>query len=113
MAAAKADAKIGDIQFSAAWPCASSSSCTSTSAALIDWFPHPIYNPDWLTVDLLFVISVHVIASSLRRDCFEPFAFPVKRVFRLMPGVLMPAAMALALNHVPRHVNQCVTGVFR
>ena len=60
--------------------------------------PHPVAVPGWLGVDLFFVISGYVIFTSLARDRFEPLSFFVKRLFRLMPALLLMVGIIGAIG---------------
>lgn len=68
------------------------------STGLFNQFTNSATPPSWMAVDLFFVISGFVIAGALFRDRFEPFAFIVKRAFRLLPAALIFIGLCLLLN---------------
>ncbi len=54
--------------------------------------------PFFLGVEIFFVISGYLVTLSLSKDEFHGPHFFVKRVFRLMPAVLVFLVFTLALN---------------
>jgi peptidoglycan/LPS O-acetylase OafA/YrhL len=75
----------------------------SLSATFLDAFPIRITSPLYLGVDIFFVVSGFVITRSLMKDSFNAIRFFVKRVFRLMPAVLLFIGITFLLN---RYVQQ-------
>lgn len=73
----------------------------SLSAILLGKFPKQINMPFYLGVELFFVISGYVVTMSLSKDNFNGLKFLVKRVFRLVPAILLfLAACFLIMNHI-------------
>lgn len=56
------------------------------------------YNSGWLGVEFFFVISGFVVTMSLHRTGFHVGSFYVKRLFRLMPSMILTAAFGVGVT---------------
>jgi peptidoglycan/LPS O-acetylase OafA/YrhL len=56
------------------------------------------FNTGWLGVEFFFVISGFVVTMSLHRNGFHVGSFYLKRLFRLMPCMLLMVAFAIAVS---------------
>ena len=61
----------------------------SISVTLFAKFPKQISMPFYLGVELFFIISGYVVTKSLQKDNFNGVKFLIKRVFRLIPAILI------------------------
>jgi peptidoglycan/LPS O-acetylase OafA/YrhL len=69
-------------------------SLVPTLLALTAW---QIHMPFYMGVEIFFVISGYVITVSLRKDGYHPGRFVVRRLFRLMPAMLVFLTVSAAL----------------
>lgn len=66
---------------------------SSLAATLLGEFPIQITMPFFIGVELFFVISGYVVTMSLQKDGFNGLRFLIKRMFRLIPAILIFLAM--------------------
>lgn len=78
----------------------------SLPATLLALAPLPLASPFYVGVELFFVISGYVVFRSLLRGTLDPFAFLLRRAFRLLPPTLAALALAALVNELLITLNQ-------
>lgn len=82
----------------------------SISATVAAVWPVKITVPLYLGVEIFFVVSGFVITRSLMNDDFHAVRFFVKRVFRLMPALLLFIGLTLVLNRYVQNADLTADG---
>src|SRR5947207_718976 len=66
------------------------------------------FSTGWLGVELFFVISGFVVTLSLHRGSFNVGSFYIKRIFRLMPSMMVMVALTVLICAAMRQT--CLDG---
>ncbi|HJT36641.1 MAG TPA: acyltransferase [Pirellulales bacterium] len=82
-------------------------SISATAAAV---WPVKITVPLYLGVEIFFVVSGFVITRSLMNDDFRAARFFIKRIFRLMPALLLFVGLTLVLNRYVQNADLTADG---
>lgn len=91
--------KIGDIQVLRGIAILMVLIChLSIGSMALELWPVRVTIPLYLGVEIFFVVSGYVITRSLMKDGFHGGRFFLKRVFRLMPALLLFIGVSLLLN---------------
>lgn len=77
----------------------------SLTPTILARFPGKITMPFYLGVDIFFIVSGYVVALSLGKDNYNGWRFFVRRIFRLLPAILVFLAVTLALNALFRRLE--------
>lgn len=96
---AESDGKLGQIQVLRGISILSVLLChLSITVAVLERSAAHIIMPFYLGVEIFFIISGYVITLSLMRDQFDGIRFFIKRVFRLVPTLLVLLTISYAIN---------------